>query len=288
MYTAAVMSIVERVASVLAAWGLAILLLGWAYLGPAWRRALALVLSAAGILCLVLAMNTEGLRESATVTGFLLGSQQVTEPAAASASLPYYVATGVCLLLGTAGLAVRDETARRISSHWLASAVVLSLLVTALRFALEKVAAPRPWTYTVGITWLAPIVGGFFVLNLRREGRGFRRLAGALVRYAYAARGAVFALMLVASLLRLGSHYDVTAFVALHSPVTGRPVEFAPGSPRQLLWIAAVPQLVFWPVFTVVMGFLGAALAWLGSLAALRRRTEGVGGVGEPTPDGEA
>ena len=49
-----------------------------------------------------------------------------------------------------------DHQARRLDGHWFAAAVLLSYAVTALRFALEKVAAPTSWTNAIGVTWLAP------------------------------------------------------------------------------------------------------------------------------------
>src|SRR5436190_968198 len=83
----------------------------------------------------------------------------------------------------------------------------------ATRFWLEKVAAPPAWCYAVGVTWLAPVVGAFFAFNLRRERKGKAALLTVLLLYALAVRGAVAALMVAASTLRLGSHYDVSALV---------------------------------------------------------------------------
>ena len=86
-------------------------------LGPAsghWRRAVALLTSLAGIAALVVALSAHGQRETLTTGQFLLGGAYVTGHASASASLRYYVVTAVCLLLGTAGLAVPDETAGRL------------------------------------------------------------------------------------------------------------------------------------------------------------------------------
>ena len=113
------------------------------------RRGLAIVTSGAGLVFLILALNTQGLRESATTAVFLVGRPYVTGQVSASASLPYYVATALCLLLGTLGLSVSDEAARRLRARWLATAIVLSLAVTATRFWLEKVAAPDAWSYAV-------------------------------------------------------------------------------------------------------------------------------------------
>lgn len=268
-------AILGRVAMVLGIWAAAGALLWWGRLPGAWRRALALVTSAAGLVFLIHALGTTGQRESSTTAVFLVGRPYVTEQVSASASLPYYVATAMCLLLGTLGLAVSDEAAARIRERWLATAIVLSLAVTATRFWLEKVAAPPAWSYAVGVTWMAPVVGAFFLFNLRRRGKGVAALAGALLAYGLAVRASVAALMVVASTLRLGSHYDVSALVRVQNPLSGRLYQFAPGSFAQVWNVAVIPQLAFWPVYTVVAGLLGAALAAGAAWAAGASRSLG-------------
>lgn len=252
-----------RASTLLAIWTVASVLLWWAQLTPPRRRSLAILASALGVVFLILAVNTEGLRESPTLAVFLLGTPYVTETASASASLPYYVATAACLLLGFAGLAVGDELAGSLQRRWLLTAVAVSLLVTAARFSLEKVAAPASWTQAVGVTWMAPVVGAFFAWCLRAEGKGFLALLKALALYALAVRGAIAALMVVASTFRLGSHYDVSALVLVQNPLTDRVYRFDPGSLSQIVHVAVLPQLLAWPVYTVLAGLLGAAIARL-------------------------
>src|SRR6266545_1796525 len=98
----------RRVVTVLAVWAGAAMLFSWPRLSGPWRRTLALATSGAGLVFLILALHTQGLRESASTAVFLLGRPYVTEQVSASASLPYYVATALCLLLGTAGLALSE------------------------------------------------------------------------------------------------------------------------------------------------------------------------------------
>jgi hypothetical protein len=90
-------------------------------------------------------------------------------------------------------------------------------------------------------------------------------------------RAAVAGLMVAASTLRLGSHYDVSALVRVQNPLNGRFYQFAPGSFGQVWNVAVVPQLAFWTVYTVAAGLLGAglalAVAWsagLGSVPGVR------------------
>lgn len=245
----------------LAVWAAGTLLLCWPRLSAPWRRTLALATSGAGLVFLILALSTQGQRESASTAVFLMGRPYVTEQVSATASLPYYVVTALCLLLGTAGLALSEDAVRVVRERWLAAAIVLSLAVTATRFWLEKVAAPPAWCYAVGVTWLAPVIGAFFSLNLRREGKPWTALASALLVYGFAVRAAVAALMVAASMLRLGSHYDVSALTWVQNPFTGRVYDLVPGSFSQVWTVAVIPQMAVWPVFTVVSGMLGAALA---------------------------
>jgi hypothetical protein len=250
------------VLTALVVWLLAAAILWWGRLPGSWRRGLALLASGGGLLALILAVNSEGVREASTL-GFLIAMPYVSEQASASASLPYYLLTGLGLSLGTLGLALRDEVASRLTRHWFASTVALSLLVTALRFMLEKFAAPRAWTWAMGVTWLAPLAGAFFALNLAGTARRVRALAKALLAYALIVRGVVAALMLVATKHGLGSHYDVSSLVQVRHPLTGRSYEFVPGGFEQMLALVLVPQLFFWPLFTLLAGLLGGGIAWL-------------------------
>jgi len=251
-------------------------LLFWARLPGSWRRGLAIGLSALGLLFLIAAMGTEGLSESWTVRRVVPGVEVESELTAASASLHYYVLTAACLLLGTAGLAVSDQSALRMRDHVLGTAVALSGFLTALRFALEKVAAPRHWTYAVGITWLVPLLGIYFLVARRREPRRLRRLALDLVTYALAARGLVATLMVVATTARLGSHYDVSSVHRVKMSAA-TVLELAPASARQILALVLVPQLVVWPVLTLVFGLLGAAAFTLATRRLGNRATSPAG-----------
>ncbi len=238
-------------------------ILWWGALPGSWRRNLALAMSGLGLVLLIAGFRSEGQRESPSTAVFLVGQAYVTEQTSASASLPYYLLTGVCLLLGTLALAVGEDGAEQLGRHWFATATGLSLFVTALRFCLEKVAAPAEWTYAVGIAWLAPLVGAQFYINLREEGRGLGALVRWLLAYALAVRVAVALLMVLASTQALGSHYDVSMLVHVRNPFTQATYDFVPGSFDQMVKLAVVPQLLFWPFSTLLGGLCGAAVAAL-------------------------
>lgn len=249
-----------RSVDTLLVWAVAAALLFWPHFAPRWRTTLAVLTSAAGVLYLILAVNTEGLRETPTVSMFLTGRPYVTQRAEALASLPYYVMTGVCFLLGTAGLALPEAQTARLRQRWLLWAILLAIAITLLRFVLEKLAAPPGWTQAVGITWAAPVVGAFFLFNVRAEDKGFAALAAALLIYGFASRAAVAALMTIASVFRLGSHYDVTSMVSVVNPLTQRVAEFEPGTAHQIVILGVLPQLGVWPFYTVLSGLIGAAV----------------------------
>jgi hypothetical protein len=247
------------VLTTLAIWAVAAALLGWGDLPGRVRLALALTVSVAGLVFLVLATSTEGFRETQSTTVFLVGPPQVTGLASASASLPYYVLTAFCLLLGTLGVVASDAAAQLVSRRFLAWAVAVSLTVVVVRFLLEKAAAPADWTRAVGIFWLPPVVGAWFYLRGRAQRTGAGRLAAWLLGYALLVRGFVAVLYVVATRFRLGSHFDLSS-VTLAESFWGKVYHFEPGSMRQLVGLALVPQLVVWPLFTVTAGFLGAAM----------------------------
>jgi hypothetical protein len=243
-------------------WGLAVLMHWWPRLPPRWRWLASITASAAGIVFVVLGTAAEGQREAATTSVVVLGPATVTATASASASLYYYVLTAVCLLLGFTGLAFGEPLARWLSSRWALSAVLVAWLVTVIRFLLEKTASPALLTQVVGITWMAPIAGAYFATCLRDAGRGPRDLLRPLVAYAFAARGFVVLVAVVATRLGLGTHYDVSPLVRLSLTLTGSVHTFESGSWSQLLWLSIVPQLVVWPLYTVAAGVAGGLIAW--------------------------
>ena len=247
------------VLTTLGIWAVAAALFAWGDLPGRVRLALALTVSVAGLVFLVLATSTEGFRETQSTTVFLVGPPQVTGLASASASLPYYVLTAFCLLVGTLGVVASDATAQLVSRRFLAWAVVVSLTVVVVRFLLEKAAAPAGWTRAFGVFWLPPVVGAWFYLRGRAEGAGLGRLASWLLVYALIVRGVVAALYVVATLFRLGSHFDLSS-ITWAEGFWGRVYHFEPGSFTQLASLALVPQLVVWPLFTVTAGFLGAGM----------------------------
>jgi hypothetical protein len=266
-------------------WSGAAVVLCWGRISSHWRRGLALGLSAAALVFLILALNTGGLRETPSTGGFLIGSRYVTGTVSASASLPYYMMTGLCLLLGTAALALPEAWARAWSRRWLLVAIVLSLGVSVLRLVLEIAAAPATWTWAAGVTGLAPLVGAFFAVSTREERASWGRLVGSLLVYGLTVRAWIALLYVLATRWHLGSHYDLSAAdVAVRNPMTGAIYHFPAGSFAQLVNLAIVPQLVFWPLYTLCAGLFGAGLAAL----VMWVHNRGRGPAAPPVPAAEA
>ena len=250
---------------------LAVLLHFWPRLSAPRRRAISLATSVAGVVFLTAGLQAEGLRESPTLARVVVSAPYVTATASASASLYYYVVTAVCLLLGFAGLVFGDTLARFFAGRFILSAVAVALLVTALRVLLEKSAAPALLVQAVGITWMAPVVGAYFVACLPNRDRG--ALLRALAVYAYSARGAVALLGVAATVLRLGTHYDVSPLTTVRTAFGE--YSFKPGSPQQIFWLTLLPQLLVWPLYTIAAGLLGGGVAGL----VLAPRRPGTGAV---------
>ncbi len=250
-----------RVSTLLALWAVSGALLWWGDVPARLRRVLALLFSGAGLVFLAVAFNTAGVREADTTAGYLIGPAIVTGKTWASASLPYYVMTGLCLLLGTIGLALPEATAQLLRRRWLDWASGLSDAVTVGRLLLERAAAPPGLAWAFGITALAPLVGAFFAYNARAESRGWRQIVGARAVYAIAVRGWVAMLYSVATLARIGStHYDVSRVIRARNPLTDEVHLFQPGSLEQVVTLVWVPQFAMWPLYTVAAGAMGAAL----------------------------
>src|SRR5262245_30154302 len=127
-----------RALTLVALWAVAGARLWWGYLPPLLRRGLALLASAAGLVFLGLAFNSAGLRETTTSTDVLIASTYMTGKTYASASLPYYVMTALCLLLGTVGLTLPESAVFALRRHWLASAIGLSVALPVVRLLLER------------------------------------------------------------------------------------------------------------------------------------------------------
>lgn len=238
------------------------LFLWWSRFTPDRRRALGLTLSLTGLLFLVLALGSEGQRAAPTTT-FLIATPYVTAPALASASAAYYVLTAVFLALGALGLGLSEPQAARLSERWFALSLGLAAGVVVLRFVLEKAAAPPELSRLLGVTWLSPAVGAFFLARLRSRGHGPGRALAWLLGWVLASRLMVVLLYAVASGLRLGTHFDLTPLVEVSQPFTGQRFRFEPGSLDQFVSIGVLPQLLFWTPFSWLNGLLGVLVASL-------------------------
>ena len=268
-----------RALTLVALWAVAGALLWWGDLPPRLRRGLALLVSAAGLVFLSIAFQSAGLREANTTTDVLIASTYSTGKAYASASLPYYVMTGLCLLLGTVALTLPEPVVFALRRHWLATAIGLSLSLPVVRLLLERSAAPPALAWAFGVTTLPPLVGAYFAVRARAEGKGWRQVVRALVIYGLSVRGFIALVYVLATVSHMGStHFDMSRVIRARNAFTGSVYLFEPGSFWQLVTLVAVPQLAVWPIYTVLAGLLGAGLVRLTGPAL------GPGGQQKPLP----
>ena len=252
---------VDEWLAILAAWCAAAVVLSWSHWPARARAAAGLLLSALGLAFIVVALQTEGVDETFSRAVYIAGPTYIADQVSAAASLKHYILAGLCLALGTAALAVNDVGARWLGRRPIGVAIVYSLAVTGLRFLLERAAAPQLLSYAVGITWLAPVIGVFFAINMRREVEaGLLRLPRSLAIYGLATRAAVAVLVVFATRLELGSHYDISALTRVRSFLSGREYVFESASWQQIGELAIVPQILVWPIYTILVGGLAGGL----------------------------
>jgi hypothetical protein len=252
---------------------LGLLMHWWPRLGAPWRWRLSILTNVGGLACLVAAVRAEGLRESAITSVLILGPAYHTATASASASLYYYVLTAVCLLLGFAGLAFGESLSSLLERRFLASAVLVAWLLTVSRFLLEKSAAPAWLAQAVGVTLVAPVAGAYLAVCLRDAGLGRRALLLYLLAYAFLVRGFVALLGAAATRLGTGTHYDVSNLTSVRLALTGATYSFVPGSWEQILWVTILPQLVAWPLYTVLVGLAAGEIVLRFTRPVERRRS---------------
>jgi hypothetical protein len=148
----------------------------------------------------------------------------------------------------------------------LGGAWALSLGVIALRVYLEKLGVSMDVARFFGIIWLTVPLAVLFGLRAAEAGSQ-RRFWTWLLGYAFGLRVFVVALMLAATGLRLGTHFDnssITRFVVL-----GRVLTVEAGSWEQARDLIVMPQLVLWTGVTCAAGLV---LGWPVYLFAARRR----------------
>ena len=80
--------------------------------------------------------------------------------------------------------------------------------------------------------------------------RAWPALGRTLLAYGFASRIPVAVIMFLAMMGQWGTHYDYV----------GMPPEFQMGLWRGFFWLAFFPQLVFWVLFTLVLGTLSGSL----------------------------
>lgn len=121
---------------------------------------------------------------------------------------------------------------------------LISNLVTLIRFGLELKGfglghTPREMTFWLSLWTLMLIFGGYFAYKLRDAERPYRRLMLTLLVYGLSVRVLTALIYAVSGAMHLNTHY------AEYGP---------PGANFGYFLGAFLPQLVMWPIITVIFG----------------------------------
>jgi hypothetical protein len=130
---------------------------------------------------------------------------------------------------------------------------LIALGVTLLRFTLEKFAVSQSLAEAAGIGWLTVPFAMYFGLRAHR----FRELFVNLALFVWSARLPVVILMVLASYLRWGTHYDISSLTHLDTQ-WGR-LNYQPNSFRQHLHMIYLAQLVIMPLYSMATGMMAGA-----------------------------
>ncbi len=113
---------------------------------------------------------------------------------------------------------------------------------------------PLPFPQVLLFIWGSMIPAGILAY------RAWPALGQTLLAYGLAARIPVAGIMFLAMMGRWGTHYDYV----------GMPPEFQMSLWRGFFWLAFFPQLVFWVLFTLVLGALSGSLFALAASARVK------------------
>jgi hypothetical protein len=135
------------------------------------------------------------------------------------------------------------------SLAWALAAAAVVLLGMAYR-------PPIPFPQVLLYIWGSMIPAGIFAY------RGWPELGRILLAYGLSARIPVAGVMFLAMMGNWGTHYDYV----------GMPPEFDMSLWRGFFWLAFFPQLVFWVLFTMVLGTLSGSLTAVVTNARLKSK----------------
>jgi len=130
---------------------------------------------------------------------------------------------------------------------------LIALGVTLLRFTLERLAVSPSVAEAAGIGWLTVPFAIYFALRAHR----WRELFVNLALFVWSARLPVVILMVLASYLRWGTHYDISSLTHLNTQ-WGR-LNYQPNSFRQHLHMIYLAQLVIMPLYSMTTGMMAGA-----------------------------
>ncbi|HVN79162.1 MAG TPA: hypothetical protein VMW38_09200 [Terriglobia bacterium] len=134
---------------------------------------------------------------------------------------------------------------------------LIALATSLLRFILEKASVSQALAELAGIGWLTIPVAVYLALRVQR----WRELIINLALFVMAARVPVVMLMLLASNLHWGTHYDISSLTHLDTQ-WGR-LNYEPNSFRQHLHIIYIAQLIIMPIYSIATGMIAGTCIFI-------------------------
>jgi len=131
--------------------------------------------------------------------------------------------------------------------------VLISLIVTPVRFFLELIGIPEAYIFPIGLLWLTLVFAVYWGVRLSEEEHPYRILIMSLVFFSPPSRFPVFLVWWVTKKWELGTHYDIF-------DNWGQ---------------ALVGQLVYGSLVQIIPGVLVGSL----TLSIRRRRARSSGGI---------
>jgi hypothetical protein len=145
--------------------------------------------------------------------------------------------------------------------------VAIALLMTALRFAVDVAAASEPVAHAFGILWMAPALGANSTLLQPGESR-----RAWIVKAAYLSRLPAILATVLATHFRLGTHYSLASIERIELPFVDARFLCSPLDGTQWLLAIAIPQLVLWPLLTIIVAATVGAHGCVPGVELQRRR----------------
>lgn len=237
----------------------ALVIFYWRSIPYNWRTAVSALVGVSGLAMIIYGFTRKGL-SVVSVEAIFFAQPYEASREIHSQYLSFLVFGAGLLLFAVAGYYSGLLKRFQWTEHILFVPLTLSFVFVVWRLLLEKTAAPNSLSSMIGVVWLPPAIGVFLAFELAGKKHRVKELIKALAVYAWAVRIPVAALMVALSFLKFGSHLDLSAITSINSPF-GK-LTYSPNTFRHHLNLIYIPQLLFWPLYTIVVGWFCGGLVF--------------------------